>query len=167
MTTDPLALGRHELDNTPWWIQDNTTGSGQGLGRCNPFGFEDDNIVVMGGTADPRAEKYLWYCRNHADGKYRMTCANGHAGTMRICYAHVHMIRKRMNGVCPRCAKPPRARDIEEQMNRVMQAMAAARSIPERRQLAGRLEDLRAEMNEMIERGTVSTGAPLRLEEVS
>jgi hypothetical protein len=154
------------LDNTPWWLEDSRRGTGQGLGRCNPFGYEDSRMVVFGGTADPAREQHAWMCQNWADGKYRMSCRNGHAGQMVLCYAHVYMIRRRMNGVCPACVKPPRAREIEDTMNHVM-GLFAARPRHEWRQLQGRLEDLQREMNELIERGIITTGAPLQLTEVS
>lgn len=156
----------HELDGTPRWLYDNTSGSGRGYGRCNPFGYEDSQVTVMGGTRDPAREKHVWRCENWADGRFRMTCTAGHSGEMTLCYAHVYQVRKRMTGICPRCAQPPRARELEATMNRVMAAFATTprSGWPA---LTGRLEDCRREMNEMIDRGQIRTGAPLRLEEVS
>jgi hypothetical protein len=154
------------LDNTPWWLEDSRRGTGNGLGRCNPFGYEDSTMGVFGGTADPAHEQHAWQCQNWADGRYRMSCQNGHAGQIRLCYAHVYQIRRRMSGVCPACAKPPRARELEDSMNAVM---GQFRTRPRREwsQLAGHLEDLQREMNELIERGVIRTGAPLQLTEVS
>lgn len=163
---DPAGLGMAELDNTPWWVTDNRRGTGQGLGRCNPFGYEDAAVRVMGGLADPRREAYAWRCENWADGKYRMTCTEGHSGIVVLCYGHVHMIQKRMNGVCPRCAWPSRARELDEVMNGLMREIPAVRGEDRRWRLA-KLEWARQEMNELIARGEVRTGAPLRLVEVS
>lgn len=155
----------YELDNTPWWLQDSRRGTGQGLGRCNPFGYEDANVVVFGGTADPAREQHVWQCRNWADGKYNMSCDRGHAGQMVLCYAHVFMIRRRMAGVCPACIKPPRARELEETMNHIM-GLYRERPRREWGDLTVRLEDCQREMNELIQRGIIRR-APLQLTEVS
>lgn len=168
---DPFRLGRGTvLDNTPHWLEDGRTGSDRGLGFCNPYGFETDEIRVMGGLRDPRAEAYVWQCRNHADARYYMICANGHgrdrSTVMRLCYAHVYMITKRQAGLCPRCVMPPRARELEETCNHIMRELH--RASPEgRRHMMSRLEDCRRELDEMRMRGTITTGAPLTLEEVS
>lgn len=157
----------YALDNTPWWVWDNTRGSGYGLGRCNPFGYEDSDVVVFGGTHDPKHEKHVWFCRNWAEARYRMTCVNGHAGTMRLCRAHAAQVMRRMNGVCPACVSPPRARELEAKMNELMRMIPAERDLRRRGEMSMRLEDCRREMNEMIERGQIRSGAPLRLTEVS
>lgn len=154
------------LDNTPWWLQDSRTGTGQGLGRCNPYGYETGDMIVLGGTADPAREKHAWRCENWADGKYRMTCTAGHYGVMVLCYAHVYTIRKRMSGLCPRCAWPDEARQLQADIDGLMSAF---QSEPRSRwaEITGRLEDRQRQMNELVARGIISSGAPLRLEEVS
>lgn len=164
--SDPFELNKELLDNTPWWVQDNRRGTERSLGFCNPFGYEDDSVSVLGGTRDPNNESYQWQCRNYANGRYWMTCVNGHKGRVTLCYAHVWMIQQRMNGLCPRCALPPRARDLEEQANRIMRDWLNAWP-DDRARMASRLEDIRRELDEMRERGTITTGAPLRLTEVS
>jgi hypothetical protein len=91
---------------------------------------------------------------------------------MRLCYGHVWMMQhhhsRSKNGMCPRCAWPPRAKELDEKMNHLMREIQDPRTWPDRRhQLAGALEDARREMDELRQRGTITTGAPLRLEEVS
>lgn len=171
---DPFGLGRQVLDDTPWYIPgaDNRRGTERSLGFCNPFGYEDSDVQVMGGINDPNAESYHWQCRNFAQGRYRMVCANGHAGYVRLCYGHVWMLQhhhsRAKNGLCPRCAWPPRARELDEKANHLMQVIQHPMVWPdERRRAASALEDVRREMDELRARGVISTGAPLRLEEVS
>lgn len=171
--SDPFGLGRQVLDDTPWWHgpgADNRRGTERSLGFCNPYGYEDDNVRVMGGLSDPNREAYLWQCRNYAQGRYRMTCTNGHTGRVTLCYAHVWRIQhhhsRQQNGLCPRCAWPPRARELDEKATRIMREWHTAWP-DERRRLALALEDVRAEMDELRARGIITSGAPLRLVEVS
>jgi hypothetical protein len=171
---DPFGLGLDVLDDTPWYIPgaDNRRGTERSLGFCNPYGFEDDDVRVMGGMNDPKFEAYAWQCRNYAQGRYYMTCANGHRGTVRLCYGHVWMIQhhhsRAKNGLCPRCAWPPRARELDEKLNHLMRVITNPRTWPdERRRAASAMEDARREMDELRTRGVIATGAPLRLEEVS
>lgn len=163
---DPFGLHRDVLDNTPWWVSDNRRGTERSLGFCNPFGYEDSDVKVLGGTRDPNLEAYQWQCRNYAQARYWMVCANGHRGRVTLCYAHVWMISRRMAGLCPRCALPPRARDLEERCNRLQRDWYTAYP-DERPRMAQAMEDCRAELDEMRARGLITTGAPLRLEEVS
>lgn len=155
------------LDNTPWWLEDSRKGSGH-LGRCDPFGHESGDVRVLGGMSDPNRELHTWMCQNNADARYRMTCANGHTGQiLRLCYAHAYQITRRMGGLCPRCAWPPRAKELDETMTWIMRQLRTERNAEERRRLLRRLEDGRAEMGDLMARGVISTGAPLRLEEIS
>ena len=161
---DPALLGMNELDNTPPGYTNTRASSTR---HCNPFGFEGDGSErVLGGMADPRHEQYHWYCTNYVDARYRVTCTAGHTGFMDLCYGHAAQFRHRMAGICPRCAWPPRARELKELMDDLM------RRIPvtfgrDRAQMHRRLEDARAEMNDLTARGIIRTGAPLRLVEVS
>jgi hypothetical protein len=171
---DPFGLGRQVLDDTPWYVPgaDNRRGTERSLGFCNPYGYEDDKVVVLGGTRNPDAEPYPWQCRNYAQGRYRMICANGHAGAVRLCYGHVWMIQhhhsRAKNGLCPRCAWPPRARELDERATHLMRQISDPRCWPDdRRRYAAALEDVRAELDELRTRGVITSGAPLRLEEVS
>ena len=172
--TDPFGLDRDVLDDTPWWIPgaDNRRGTERSLGFCNPYGYEDGDVRVLGGTRDPGREAYQWQCRNYAQGRYRMICANGHAGTVRLCYGHVWMIQhhhsRAKNGACPRCIWPPRARELDDKATWLMTQIQNPRTWPDdRRRMARDLEDCRAELTEMVQRGLITNGAPLRLEEVS
>lgn len=171
--SDPYSLGRGDiLDNTPWWVSDNRRGTERSLGFCDPFGFESEDVRVMGGMNDPAHESYMWKCQNFAQGRYYMTCANGHGHDrkliMRLCYAHVRNITTRMAGLCPACAWPPRAKELKERMDWFVARIADPATWPDERQrLASGLADAQAEMNELRDRGQITTGAPLRLEEVS
>jgi hypothetical protein len=80
MPTDPYHLGREVLEDTPWYIPgaDNRRGTERSLGFCNPYGYENSDVRVMGGLRNPAHEEYQWQCRNYAQGRYRMTCTNGH-----------------------------------------------------------------------------------------
>lgn len=171
---DPFGIGVEVGDDTPWYIPgaDNRRGTERSMGFCNPFGYEDDRMVVMGGMRDPAAEPYPWQCRNYAQARYRMICANGHEGRVRLCYGHAWMIQhhhsRAKNGLCPRCAWPPRARELDERANHLMRQIQDPRCWPDdRRRYAAALEDVRRELDELRERGIITSGAPLRLEEVS
>lgn len=174
MTADPFDLGRAVLDDTPWYIPgaDNRRGTERSLGFCNPYGYEDQDVQVMGGVSAASAEPYQWQCRNYAQGRYRMTCVNGHSGQVKLCYGHVWLIQhhhsRAKNGLCPRCVWPARARELDEKMNGLMRQLADPVAWPDdRRRWALALEDARREMDELRARGTITSGAPLRLEEVS
>jgi hypothetical protein len=175
MTADPFGLGLGVLDDTPWYIPgaDNRRGTERSLGFCDVYGYERDDIQVLGGTRNPGAEPYPWQCRNYAQGRYRMICRYDHPGPIvNLCYGHVEMIQthhsRAKNQLCPRCALTPKARELDEKMTWLMQQIANPRAWPdERRRWAQALEDARAEMDELRARGTITTGAPLRLEEVS
>jgi hypothetical protein len=147
-------------------------------GRCNPFGHS----TGRGGDAGPRhlagglytaayegAQK--WFCPNAADGRYRMSCACGHVGQeMKLCYAHVAMITRRMSRVCPPCVMPPQALALHEQVSsaqaavgRLMLGRADPLAI---RAAIAQVEDLGRMMNELVERG-VAHKCPLTLTEIS
>ena len=152
-----------ELDNTPRWLSDRSAGVGA---FCDPFGYESD-VRVLGGVADPGREKHSWYCRNRADGRYMMTCQAGHRGYMRLCYPHVYMITKRMNGICPRCAFPPAVRELTEAIETLTAEWFAMMPGDGRLSKGRRIEQLREELTQMYQRGEIRTGAPLRLTEIS
>ena len=172
--SDPFGLRLDVLDDTPWYIPgaDNRRGTERSLGFCNPYGYEDDDPRVMGGVNRADVEPYQWQCRNYAQGRYWMTCANGHRGTVRLCYGHVWMIQhhhsRAKNGLCPRCVWPARARELDEKANWLMRQLGDPYAYADDRQRwALALEDVRHEMDELRQRGIITSGAPLRLEEVS
>jgi hypothetical protein len=153
----------YELDNTPWWVQDSEAGMGP---RCNPYGYETDDVRVLGGLRNPANEQHVWYCRNKADGRWFMTCAYGHKGAMRLCYAHVGMIQRRMTGICPRCSHPDAYRDLEKAVHDAMRYWLTCHP-REKHGVGQRINYLTEQIDEMIRRGEIRTGAPLRLSEVS
>ena len=159
---DPALLGLTELDNTPQRYRNTRSAGGR---HCNPFGFETEERV-LGGMQDAKYEAYHWYCTNWVDARYRVTCTAGHTGYMDLCYGHAAQFRHRMAGICPRCAWPPRAKELKEVMDRLMGEIPYAFG-SERVAKHRRLEDARAEMNELTARGVIRTGAPLRLQEIS
>lgn len=152
-----------ELDNTPRGRYENMTGMGP---WCNPFGYESD-VQVLGGVADAGREKHVWYCRNRVDGRYWLTCANGHRGRMALCYAHVYQIMHRMNGLCPRCAFPPAVREISESIESLTREWFSVPGGDRRASIGRRVEQLREELTMLYRRGEIKTGAPLKLTEVS
>jgi hypothetical protein len=172
---DPFGIGMGVLDDTPWYQGpqfDNRRGTERSLGFCNPYGYEDMDVQVMGGVNDPGNESYHWQCRNYAQARYRMVCTAGHAGLVKLCYGHVFMLTQHhsrtKNGLCPRCAWPPRARELDEKLNHLMRQINDPRTWPDdRARMASAMEDARREMDELRQRGIIATGAPLRLEEVS
>lgn len=167
-TDDPFSLGQQLLDNTPWWVQDNRSGTERSLGFCNPYGYEDDNPVVLGGLRNPDHEAYTWQCLNYANGRYRISCVNGHTGdVMRLCYPHVWKIQQRQGGLCPRCVMPPRARELDEKANRIMRDLQDPAMRRHWAAIYSDLESVQAEMDEMRSRGLITNGAPLTLTEIS
>ena len=177
MSSDPYGLGLDLLDSTPWYLGngqfDNRRGTERSLGFCDPYGEESGDVRVMGGMSSPDREPYRWQCRNYAQGRYLMSCANGHSGIrMRLCYGHVYEITqhhsRQKNGLCPRCVWPPRARELNERADSLMKQMWLPTTWPDERQrMASHLEDVRAEMDEMRRRGVITSGAPLTLTEIS
>ena len=57
--SDPYGIGRDVLEDTPWYIPgaDNRRGTERSLGFCNPYGYEDGDVAVMGGLRDPARER--------------------------------------------------------------------------------------------------------------
>jgi Trp operon repressor len=63
---------------------------------------------------------------------------------------------------------PSEARSLNEEADDLMRRIADPQTWPdERRQLGSRLTVIQEKMTEMYQRGIITTGAPLRLEEVS
>lgn len=181
--SDPFGLGHGDtLDATPWYevapggrqgMFDNRRGTERSLGFCDPYGEESGDVRVSGGMSNPDREAYHWGCHNWAQGRYLMTCAQGHTGmVMRLCYGHVYEITqhhsRQKNGLCPRCVWPPRARELNERADHLMRDIQNPRTWPDERQrMASALQDVQREMDELRARGVITSGAPLRLEEIS
>lgn len=156
------------LDNTPWWFPGtHQSGSGHGLGRCNPYGYEKDPSV-LGGTHQIEHERLLYYCANFATARYWVVCPEQHRGQLALCDGHAYQFTKRMSGICPRCIWPPEARQIDADMNDCMRRISGTHPLdPERARLISHLDSLRYEMDELIRRGVIKTGGRLELVEVS
>ena len=159
--------------------------------RCDPYGAESRISLLGGMYPENHVGRIMWHCPELAAARYRMVCVGGDYGertapdgglvaayhcdgghrgqVMPLCEGHRRMLAKRSAGLCPACAWPPGARDLTEalqarqadmyQAQRLGYYVAAAK-------LAGALEDLQHQMNELIARGVVHK-CPLRLEEVS
>ena len=141
--------------------------------RCDPFGHGTDRGPrhLMGGLFAAAYEgPYKWQCANKADGRFVMLCPYGHQGEPRhLCYAHVQMIGKRMSGVCTRCALPPEALELWEDLGRYRGMMVAASRAGDEyeiKRLESKLKDLDRLSAEQVQRGIVRK-VQMRLEEIS
>lgn len=156
--------------------------------RCDPYGRES-RIQLMGGLhPESRASATaleIGFCPRPAEGVYRMTCRCGHRGQcMPLCGpglvqdargewyphpGHVASIQSRQAGLCPPCAFPPAARELQEAIDARMVDIARAQAaglLVARARLVGALERLREQMQELTERGMIHR-CPLTLAEVS
>lgn len=158
------------LDNTPWWVPGVTTGGARGmlLQRCDPFGHESEMTGLEGGFYGPEhLGSYMWHCTARADGRFRMRCQCGHTGKKTyLCCAHALMFRKRMSGVCPPCAHPPREIELQAMMQATRQDAYANPQLPVLEAAESRLWDLQHELNELVERGIVHR-CSIDLQEIS
>jgi hypothetical protein len=152
------------------------------MARCNPFGYATDAGPkhLMGGFYGPEyAGRQTTtrdgihgpaVCENTADRRMRMVCRNGHEGpVMDLCGDHAAEIMRRMADCCTRCVWPSEARGIDEGMNYVMRGMQEARVLGDMvrlRVLSGQLDDLRAQMDDLVTRKIIAK-VPLKLVEVS
>jgi hypothetical protein len=160
-------------DNTPWWMPGvEVTGTGGGgllVQRCDPFGMESGGPRHLeGGFYGTEAlGPHLWLCKARAYARYTHHCRCGHKGKPQwLCEGHVHMIRKRMSGVCPPCAHPVREIEIQAQMHQARQSAAGLHSMIELAGIEGKLWDLQEQLNELVRRGIVHR-CSVRLTEVS
>ena len=169
------------------------TGSGLLTTRCDPYGAESQIRLLGGLYPESHVGRIMWHCANRADaGRFRMICVGGYYGqrrapdgglvaayrcdgghassdSMPLCTSHRVMIAKRQSDFCPACGFPPPARALAEAMTaRQADITEAARLglYAAAAKLADALDDLRAQMNDLVPRGIVHN-CPLRLEEVS
>jgi len=156
--------------------------------RCDPYGRES-RIQLEGGIhPESRASATalaIGFCPRPAEAVYRMICRCGHRGQrMPLCGpglvqdargewyphpGHVASIQRRQAGLCPPCAHPPAARELEEAMQARMTDIARAQAaglLVARAKLVDALDQLREQMTELAERGIVHR-CPLVLIEVS
>ena len=151
-------------------------------GRCNPYGYATDAGPrhLMGGFYGPEYAGKMTtladgihgpaVCENPATVRARMICLQGHQGPlMGLCLDHATELQARMSDCCTRCVWPDEARGVNAAMDYVMVRMAEAREHRDRPtllRLAGQLDDLRHQMDELFARGIIRK-QPLRLVEIS
>src|ERR1700735_5043990 len=86
--------------------------------RCNPFGHETGGPKrLLGGMYGPENEgPQKWFCEQPATHRVRMVCVVfGHTGEpMDLCAQHHAEIQRRQSALCTRCAFPPDARSVQE-----------------------------------------------------
>lgn len=140
--------------------------------RCNPYGHESGGPKhLFGGLFTSAYEgPYKWTCEARADGRFVMECGYGHTGpVIALCYPHVYMISKRMAGVCTRCAMPPEARevweDLQRQYGRFTQAKQA-NDLRAMRSIALKIEDLNQLSIEQVMRG-IARKTPMQVREIA
>lgn len=169
----------------------NSTPGGLMVTRCDPYGAES-RIRLLGGMApDSQLGRIMWHCEAQAVGRFRMICTGGvygertaadggqlpayqcpggHRGQpMPLCADHRRGIARRQAGLCPACAWPPRARELQEALERCQTDMRNAFQlgyIVAAARLGDTHQDLEAQLTEMAHRGQVHRCA-LRLVEVS
>lgn len=169
----------------------NSTPGGLLTTRCDPYGAES-RIRLLGGMApDSQLGKIMWHCEAQAAGRFRMictggvygeriaadggqlpaySCRGGHRGQpMPLCADHRRGIASRQAGLCPACAWPPEARDIQEALQRcqidMRRAMALGYLVAAAK-LGQAHQDLEAQMTELTQRG-IAHRCALTLIEVS
>jgi hypothetical protein len=96
-------------------------------GRCNPFGHETGGPKrLLGGMYGPDHEgDKKWFCENLATHRVRMVCKlYGHTGEpMDLCDDHHGEIQRRQSALCTRCAFPPEARGVQEEITNAQYAL--------------------------------------------
>jgi len=134
-------------------------------GRYGPEYAGDKMLVRQDGLHG------LGICERPANGRYRMLCVNGHAGEpFPLCLYHVEWITAHYTRTCTRCAMPEASIQIEHAMESAMRSIGEAnarRDIVSVRRQVQRLDDLRAEMDELARRGIIRAYQPLQLVEIS
>jgi hypothetical protein len=96
--------------------------------RCNIYGHETGGPKhLLGGLYGPEYEgQHKWVCENPAVLRARMMCAKGHKGQiMNLCREHAIECQKRQSDLCPPCAYPPAAVELEQAMNFVQMEISA------------------------------------------
>lgn len=153
--------------------------------RCDPYGAES-RIQLLGGVYGPEhLGPHMWFCERPATSTYRMVCVHGHRGqAMPLCGpglvmgkngenfmhpGHVAELGRRGGGLCPPCAYPPAARELEEVVKAAQTDMVDAIMRDDTARVAAckqRMEDAGKSMDELIARGIIHK-CPLTLVEVS
>jgi hypothetical protein len=104
--------------------------------RCNPYGHETGGPKrLLGGMYGPDHEgRQKWFCEQPATRRVIMICtAFGHKGEpMDLCEEHHGEIQRRQSSLCTRCAFPPEARSVQEEITNA-QAQLQRLYVDERR----------------------------------
>jgi len=144
-------------------------------GYCTVFGDPDQGPKgLVGGLYGPEHNGDIhWYCKNHSIGRFRMTCRCGHRGqVMNVCADHAGPdgISKRMAGMCPPCAYPPEAAELDTESRVISTQLGLVPPWESLGSLAIRLrrrqEDIKVRMDELTEQGIIHI-CPLDLREVA
>lgn len=148
-----------------------TANTGLLRAKCDPYGAES-RIRLLGGVfPENHVGKTMWHCPNYSDGRYRAECALGHrAGNiMPLCYPHVRSLQFRQMGLCPRCAWPQEAINLNSWIEQNQQAFMAALRVGDREsadRFLGRVTAMTDRMTELWQSGVIRK-TPLTLAEVS
>jgi hypothetical protein len=150
--------------------------------RCNPFGHETGGPKhLMGGVYDASYEgPQKWHCENPAAVRARMMCERGHKGqVMNLCRSHAIEIQRRQSDLCPPCAWPEAAVQLNEAMNFVQREISALIQegsafinqgaivrASEMQALTKQLEGYQERMTELYRSGVIQKN-PLTLTEIS
>lgn len=139
--------------------------------KCDPYGSESAIRLVGGAFPASQVGRIMWHCPNYSDGRFRAECQRGHKSgiIMPLCYSHVRSLSERQMGLCPRCAWPVEAINLNkwiEAANRSLAAALMARDRDGAARWSGQLERLTARMTELYQIGVIKR-TPLTLAEVS
>lgn len=139
--------------------------------KCDPYGSESAIRLVGGVYPESHVGRIMWHCGNYSDGRFRAECLLGHKSgiVMDLCYAHVRSISERQMGLCPRCAWPVEAINLNTWINNAQRALSASLMVKDLaavRRWAQQLERMQARMTELYQTGVIKR-TPLTLGEVS
>jgi hypothetical protein len=146
-------------------------------GRCDPYGHETGGPKrLLGGMYGPEHEgPKKWFCENAATHRVVMVCTLfGHRGEpMSLCDQHHAEIQRRQSSLCTRCAFPPEARGVQEDITNAQNLLAEyfhgeRRHWDDPKLVAQRqrIEAGRVRMDELWQSGRI-VRTPMKLLEVS
>lgn len=160
--------------------------------RCDPYGAESAIKLLGGMYPENQVGRIMWHCSNRAVGRFYMECIGGRYGTrttgsglleagyvcdgghrssdsMPLCVAHRKSIARRQADLCPACAFPARARELQQALESRQADMHTAFQsglLVAAAKLGAAMDDLMMQMNELSQLGIIHR-CPLRLIEVS
>lgn len=167
-----------------------STNTGLLTARCDPYGAESKIQLVGGIFPESMAGRIMWHCDNAAVARFRMTCQGGRYGqriapdgglvpiticdgghkgqAMPLCADHRVEIQRRQSDLCPRCAWPEEAVQLNQQITYLQNVMQRIHPLdmPKLAAVMAKHDQLAARMTEMNEQGLIHK-CPLRLVEVS